>query len=43
MNLKKIIRMTKIGDADGFRTSKIRVKSQRLNQLRQPGFSESIR
>ena len=30
----------KIGDADGSRTSKIRLKGQRLNQLRQPGIAD---
>ena len=42
-DLKKIIRMKKIGDADWSRTSKIRCKSQRLNQLRQPGIYDSVR
>ena len=43
IDLKKIIRMKKIDDDDGSRTSKIRFKSQRLNQMRQPGISLTVR
>ena len=43
IDLKKIISIKKIGEADGSRTSKIRFESQRLYRLRQTGIYYYLR